>query len=422
MGKLGVVADDFTGACDVGVQFKKHGLETFILASMETLEEVTDFKVVVVDTESRNSSSEDAYNKVRDTARTLKKMGVKIVYKKIDSTLRGNIGAELDSVIDELDLRAVLIAPAYPATNRTTANGKQLLNGTPLDRTEFARDPIDPVKESHIPTLIRGQTHRKVGTINLFKVREGVQPLRKQIDSLIESGHKILVVDAENQNDLRIIARSALDSNVLPCGSAGLAEEVTSWLVSSSPEMKVLVVSGSVNTVTADQISAAQRVLNVQILQPDLTEVLKGGKDRTTEAMRLIEEAEKAAAGGRDIIVRLAESKDRLFEAQQFGKDLGMDYPATAQELLSFLGEVSNAIIDECRISGLILVGGDTAIKVINAIGAYGIGIEKEVLPGIPLGRIFGGRLDGLPTITKAGGFGREDALIQAMRKLKEGL
>ncbi len=420
MVQTGVIADDFTGACDVGIQFKKFGLETVVSASADAFKGISDFEVIVVDTESRNDPADIAYNKARNVARALKKMGIRVVYKKIDSTLRGNVGTELDAIMDELNLKAAIIAPAFPAANRTTVDGRQLVNGIPIDKTEFAYDPINPVKESHIPTLIQRQTQRMVGTLNLSKVREGIESLRHEIQSLVKSGHEILVADAETQNNLKTIAKAALDSEVLPCGSAGLAEGVSYWLTWSTSKVRLLVVSGSVNTVTLDQISAAEKTLNVQVLEPDLSGVLMGGERRNAEAERLIKEARKDVARRRDIIIRLAESKDKAFKIQQFGRELGLDYLETVEKTLSFLGETSRKIIDSCKIAGLILVGGDTAISVINAMGAHGIRIEEEVLPGIPLGRILGGSFNGLLTITKAGGFGREDALIEAMKKLKE--
>jgi len=419
MARFGIISDDFTGACDVGIQFKKYGMETVVLASLEALSKVKNFEVVVIDIDSRNDPPDAAYDKAKAAAKALKGTGVTLVYKKMDSTLRGNIGAELDSAMSELNLKAALIAPAFPAANRTTLDGRQLLNGVPLDRTDFAHDPINPVRQSHIPTLVQGQTQRKIETINLSRVREGIGSLKREIQSLIESGNEILVVDAETQDDLKAIAKAALDSKVLPCGSAGLAEEVCYWLVSSLLQPRLLVVSGSVNNVTLNQICVLQKTLDVHVLEPDLLVVLAGGENRKSEAVRLIEEAKKAVDSGRDVVMRLAKSSDEIFKIQEFGRKVGMDHRDTARKILSFLGETSSVIIDGCNIERLILIGGDTATSVVNALGAYGIGIRDEVLPGIPLGIILGGDFDGLLAVTKAGGFGQEDALIGVVRKLR---
>lgn len=419
MTRFGVISDDLTGACDVGIQFRKRGLKTLVLANLGALAKVRDFDTVVIDIDTRNDSSDTAYNKARAGAKALKEIGVALVYKKMDSTLRGNIGAELDAIMDELDFKAVVIAPAFPAANRTTLGGRQLLNGVPLDKTDFAHDPVNPVKESHIPTLMQGQTHKKIGIVNLPKVREGIESLTHQVETLIRSGKEMLIIDAETKDDLNAIAKATLDSKVLPCGSAGLAEQLSHWLVLSLAEPRLLIVSGSVNIITLNQISAVKKALNVRILHPNLSLVLAGEENRRTEADRLVKDAKKAVETGRDIVISLAQSKDEISRIQQLGTRLGMDHHESAGNILSFLGEVSSATIDTCKIERIVLVGGDTAIHVVNALGAYGIKIEDEVLPGIPLGRILGGRFDGLLIVTKAGGFGHEDALIEVIKKLR---
>jgi len=414
---LGVVADDFTGACDVAVQFRKRGLECVVLTDAESLPDLRGkFDAVVVDTESRNLLPEAAYNKVRATVKTLRKMAVRPVYKKIDSTLRGNIGAELDAVIDELGLKAVIVAPSFPAHRRTTLNGHLLVNGTPLERTEFAQDPVTPVSESHVPTLIERQTKRRVAHIDLAEVRAGVDLLKKEIQRLIEKGTQIVVADAETQEDLAKIAEASMDSKALPCGSAGLAEEYARLL---SPRLGLLVVSGTVNAVTLDQIAAAEKEPDIKVLEPDLSDVLTSEEKLKAEIERLKDEAEEAAAEGSDVVIRLARSKDLLSRVQELGKELGMSRLEVAEKLLSVLAESFKRIAADHRFAGLILVGGDTSIRIMDAVAAKGVRIEKEVLPGVPMGRILGGDHEGMLVVTKAGGFGDCHALVKIMKSMK---
>jgi uncharacterized protein YgbK (DUF1537 family) len=356
---------------------------------------------------------------VKDIVRSLKKFGVEIVYKKIDSTLRGNIGAELDAVIDELGCEVAIVVPAFPETGRTTVNGKHLVEGIPLEETEFARDPLHPVKESQIATLIGPQTKRKVAEICLPKVREGAESLKLEIENRKQAGFEVVVVDAETPADLKEIAKAALDLRALSCGSAGLAEGISYCLSFSLRRRRLLIVSGSVNSVTLNQIQAAEKSTNVKVLEPDLIRILRSANDFDAEVGRLADKAGEAFSRGKDIILRLAASREDLFQAFRFGAELGMQEPKTGRSILSLLGRVCRRLLDDDEIEGLVLVGGDTAIEVINSIGARGITIEGEVLPGIPLGRLIGGRFAGLPTVTKAGGFGGEDALIVSIRKLR---
>ena len=209
---LGVIADDFTGACDVAVQFKKQGLETVVLTDVDLLGSFKGvFDVVVVDTETRNFSSEDAYRKVRRAVKILRRNNVKLVYKKIDSTLRGNIGAEINAVMDELKDKAVIVTPAFPDQKRTVINGQLLVNGIPLEKTEYARDPLSPVSDSRISMLVERQAKKKVGEIPLSRIRKDADFVVEEIQSLIEAGKRIIVADAEIQSCLLYTSPSPRD-------------------------------------------------------------------------------------------------------------------------------------------------------------------------------------------------------------------
>src|SRR5512133_2900134 len=150
--RLGIIADDLTGAVDTGVQFARHGLETLVL--LESVETPSS-EVIVITTDSRDEPTVEAYRRARAAARV---MGGRFVYKKIDSTVRGNVGAELDGLMDELAIPRALVAPAFPATGRTTLNGIHMVHGVPLAESSFAADPLWPATESHLPTLLARQT------------------------------------------------------------------------------------------------------------------------------------------------------------------------------------------------------------------------------------------------------------------------
>lgn len=416
-GFLGVIADDFTGACDVAVQFKKQGLETVVLTDIEFLGSFKGvFDVVVVDTETRNLTSEDAYRKVRRAVRLLRQNNVKLVYKKIDSTLRGNIGAEINAVMDELDVKAIIVAPAFPDQKRTVINGHLLVNGEPLEKTEYAYDPLSPVSGSRVSMLIEKQAKKKVGEILLPQIRKDVDLIVKKIRSQIEAGKEVIVADAEIQSDLERIAEASLALNVLLCGSAGLASALSSRLAVQS---RVLVVSGSVNKVTLNQIEMAVKKLDVKLIEPVLSGILQD-KERIDEVSDdLVDEAEKALAEGKDVIIRLASSRSLISEIQDAGKRLGMNKLQVADLLLSILSRATRKILGGHCFKGLILIGGDTSIRIMDALGAKAIRSEGEFLPGIPSGRIIGGICDGMQVVTKAGGFGDRYTLVKIIRSLK---
>ena len=416
MPKFVVIADDFTGACDVGVQFRKYGLRTVVITDAVLLPEFEGYEVVVIDSESRNETPSTAYNKVREIAKYLE--NAKLIYKKIDSTLRGNVGVELDAVIDELGFKAVIVAPSFPAANRVTLNGIHFVNGVPLEKTEFARDPINPVKTSYIPDLIKEQSKKKVGLITLSKVRGRIKSLKQTVKRLIERGYKIIVADAENTKDLRVIAKAALDLEILPCGSAGLAESVSYWLTSNLTR-RVIVFSGSANNITLNQIQNAGKMKDIKVFKLAPLKILAEHGRYKNELDRLIKKIGTALSAGKDIIVTSAESENDVLRIWQAIETLKVNRIEAAEKISSFIGEIASLIAEKFKVAGVMIIGGDTAIKVMKGIKAYGIAIEGEISPGIPYGVLLDGKLNGIPVITKAGGFGQEDIIIRAIGKLK---
>ena len=132
--KIAIIADDLTGSNDTGLQFSKKGAKTGIVINFSNIDKILkELDVVVVDTESRFDSKETAFEKVYRISRTLTEKGVLLIYKKIDSTMRGNIGAEIDGAVEGVRAKAALVVPAFPSLGRITQDGICYLNGIPVE-------------------------------------------------------------------------------------------------------------------------------------------------------------------------------------------------------------------------------------------------------------------------------------------------
>ena len=416
---LGVIADDLTGACDVGAQFRKHGLKTVILIDSRSVTDLKSaFDVIVANTETRNLPPQDAYRGVRETVRLLQQNNVRIVYKKIDSTLRGNVGTEIAAVLDELNIDAALITPAFPSQKRTVINGRLLVDGIPIEKTEYAYDPLSPIDVSRISALMKREIGEEIGEITLHKIRRDVNSIVEEARRIIKKGIRIIVADAELQSDLERIAKaSAFLDNILLCGSAGLA---SAYAYQLAVQPRILIVSGSVNSVTLDQIEMVIKKINAGVIEPDLHEIIRNTDKLDDASNNLAEQARKIIDEEKDIIIRLARSKSLILEIQKAGYNLGMDKLEVANLLLSVLSRAVKKILSMYNFDKLILIGGDTSIKVLNALGAKEVAIEGEVLPGIPIGRIIGGEWDGMKIITKAGGFGDRYTLVRIIKSIRK--
>ena len=200
MSKLVIIADDFTGALDTGVQFSRNSISTIIVLYRDLDFSTIDknVEVVVIDTESRHVSIEEAAIRVKEVAVKALEFGATYFYKKTDSVLRGNIGSELLAVMDATGSGELMFVPAYPDAKRATISGCQFLNGIPIDETEFARDPIDPISICYIPHIIQLQSDVEVSVVSKDEMQK--------VCSNGISNKIIFVFNAEKNNDMIEIA------------------------------------------------------------------------------------------------------------------------------------------------------------------------------------------------------------------------
>jgi len=418
---IGVIADDLTGANDTALQFAKYGLKSLVLVDFESAPQPTgDWDAIVLDTDSRSDTRKTAYKKARKATRFLEEAGAHIFYKKIDSTLRGNIGSELDAVMDELNADFSFVIPAFPATGRITLGGYQLVHGRLLENTEVAHDPLSPVEESHVPTIIKRQTHRKVGQVGLIEIKGTLDDLSDRIDELKAKGFEILVFDAATQGDLGRVASLHPDHHNLKvvCGPAGFAEEL-SKRTASETVMPVLIVAGSLSQVTADQIKMLTLQPKTKIVELDLVGILKARDPGKRWIKEVADKAIKTLSKGYDLVIQPKNPQATYRELTEILPDLGEDLASAASKIILSMAKIAQHIIENAKISGLILTGGDTARGVCRVMKIDRIAIDDEVLPGIPSGVVVGEGFEGLRIVTKAGSFGEETALIEAVRFLK---
>ena len=415
MVKLAVIADDLSGAGDSGLQFAKRGLRTVVLidpgaAAYLTRDEEPD--VVVLDTDSRQAPSAEAGRRVRDAAWAVRRLGAPLVYKKIDSTLRGNIGAELATLLDALPGAGAIVAPSYPAAGRSVVGGRLFVRGVELAASEFARDPIWPMTDSRAAMVVRRQSWLRVGEIPLDVVRSGAEAVLASAETAYGAGQPICVADAETAEDLACIARAiALRSGLLiGVGSAGLVEEYVEAFGLVGEEKRepapgtlaalpALVAVGSVNPVSRRQLARV-------VADGAVAAQLQAGKaEDEAEVDRVSAEAVAAVRSGRSVALSL--EGERVEEGES---------PIEASlRLAAALARAVVGVLAACEVSGLVLTGGDTARAVALALGARGLLVEREVLPGIPRSRLLGGTRPGLAVVTKAGGFGGPEALAEAV-------
>jgi uncharacterized protein YgbK (DUF1537 family) len=230
MDKIVIIADDLTGAADTGVQFCHFFEETVLLPyhqlarSFEAMSPSAS-QALSIYTSSRAMDARAASDRVTSVGRRLSASKSTWIYKKVDSCLRGNLGAEIEAVMDTLGFELSFIAPAFPGMGRTTVNDIHQVHGTAVSETEISRDPVTPVTDSHLSRIIAAQSRYTVGHVALNFLEADEAGLQGEIDRQIRLGVKHIAFDATSQGHLDRIAHLIVSSDrrILPVGSAGLA-------------------------------------------------------------------------------------------------------------------------------------------------------------------------------------------------------
>lgn len=420
---IAIISDDLTGANDTGLQFYLKGCNTQVIFDTASLVDNKFSQAFAISTETRTVDPHEAFQKVAMTTREIyKDFNVDNLYKKIDSTLRGNIATEVLAVLDATDYEVAVILPAFPQEGRTTIGGYQLLKGIPIERTEFARDPKNPIFESHIPTLLKSQIEDKnlVGLIEFTTVVKGAGPILSRLKQLISEGKRLIVADSISTTDIEQVALAIKKCNtsILPCGSAGLAQvlaeewfpDLTYQHISKKlPELPILVVSGSATDITKKQMLKLEEDDDLDPyfikITPDklLNELQEDYSERIINNL-----------GTHNTVVIQASPLDNK-EVLSFLEERGLESDKIPSLMTDYLAKLTQKIVKEKEVI-LILVGGETAYKCCNLIGSKNLQIIDEVEPAIPLCMDPNAQW----IVTKSGNLGNPNTLINILRYFKQ--
>ncbi|MCW4115553.1 hypothetical protein NPA31_011325 [Aurantimonas sp. MSK8Z-1] len=429
-----VLADDLTGANDSGLHFAAHGLRTRVFVDPGSSIGSADCDVVILDCESRGMEADGARAAVR-AAHAAFAPGASHLYKKIDSTLRGNVGAEIDEFARAAGATLVLMTPAYPAMGRTVEDGVLLVNGTPVAETAIAADPANPVRESRIQALLEadmpGVTIRRITPHDL----PDAGALAADAERLQGAGgYLCLVADAASERDIEAIAAygetlSRQTGPILWAGSAGLAAPLPKlWALApgeAAPALApaarpALLVCGSVNPVAVAQLDRAAEVHGVEPVVLAADALFRTRSDADAEIERCVAHlSETLGTAGSVGILTTAHAPGEVRGAMDLARRNGLSRRDASRIIARGLGQVAQVLIERGAIGRLLATGGDTARAVLEAAGIEALDVRGTVLPGMPLVTARG-TVD-CHIVTKAGGFGDPDALADAMRHLIEG-
>lgn len=410
MVKLLIIADDFTGALDTGVQFAAGGAETRVVTNTEYdfggAEETV--QVLVLDAETRHLTPEEAYEIVFQITKRAYENGIPFIYKKTDSALRGNIGSELKAVLDATKRTSLHFLPAFPRMNRITKKGIHYIDGVPVHESVFGRDPFEPVVCSSIREMIR-----KDIPVTVVETIEGWQ-----------SKEGIMIYDAASEEELRAEGRFLLEQDELHimagcAGFAGVLPELLGLTGKATRTVKLkkqlFAACGSVNPITRSQLDYAELKGSTRIrLTPEQKLTSEGY--RTEAGRHLLKQWETVARNSRLCILDTNDLPGRS-DTLDYAREHGITLEELRVRISTTLGYIVKEMIGLGLDSTLLITGGDCLLGFMRHIGCESITPVCEMAPGTVLSEI---ETDGktLGVITKSGGFGKETLLVDLADKI----
>lgn len=369
--RIALVADDLTGATDAAVEFARCGYPAYVLRrpGAEDALPLTGPAVLAVSTGVRALDAERARDLTAAAVTRLVGVGADALYVKVDSVGRGSLAGQVAGALgawsDVHPGAYAVLCPALPAHGRTVRGGVVLVDDQPTEQTPAGHDPVTPVVDSRLEHLVPGA---------VLVDADGVGAA---------DGPHIRVADAASEGDLREIGRriDACGPRAVAVGSSGLAAALAGLWADSLPHPSAL------PTRMTSQVLVA-----VSSLHPTAQAQLS--------ALR------RADHGGTPGTVRIVQTRQDALAPDEAAGLLAADVLTAWREQPADV---------------LVLVGGDGASAVVDALEAVAIEVHPSPWPGTAYGVLIGGGADGARVVTKSGGFGDDQSLVAIIDRLSSG-
>jgi 4-hydroxythreonine-4-phosphate dehydrogenase len=392
-----ILADDLSGAADSAVSALQAGLDAEVLLTADGVEH-SGTAVTAIDLNTRETEAERARTLTLKALEKIQPRTDLFLYRKIDSTLRGHVAVELAATRAAASKQFILFAPAFPANQRITVGGKILVDGKPLERTQFwnAKTPgPDFAAQMADVGLI-------MESLPLETVRRGKQEIHRTISDLVAEGCTTILCDAERDEDLFQIVQAGfeLGPQCLFAGSGGLAKQLFKLFPAGDLTIPVprqlskliLIVVGSFAASSQTQFAKLRDLAGLQCFWLGSKELEKPANFQP-ELVRLLD-------SGQDLAVAI---------------DAGAEFPQVARPS-RFLSGLLAPLLN--RVGALVVTGGETCRALLESIGTQKLQLLDELEPGVPLA--FAPAPRPLLVVVKAGGFGHADTLRNVYRFLKK--
>ena len=420
-----IVADDFTGANDVGVALASSGVETQVLLTPEVLSD-KGTAVRIICTDSRDLDKQDAKAELAQISKRFHLAEHQtLLIKKVDSTLRGNVGSEIEALIDTgYDL--AIVAIAAPIAKRKTVNGLCYVNDTPLSETEFASDPKSPITSSRIVDILGSQTTSEMS--EYLQSDHNNDPHEQHFNKFYESGTRIVVCDANSNKDLLDLYQAAAKLSIptVFVTTGELTQAIVDNTSTPTPETNhtqgpVLAIIGSMSQTTFKQTQFLLDNKIAQVVELELEALLSSDCESYLQAKS--SEAIQWLNSNHNCVIRSCKDPEIRHELSAIAAQHNLSQKALAEHVRNCLAELATQIIATLeptqKLGGMILCGGDIAIATAQKLNAPTYNVGGIVADCVPWGTL-DSELTQFPIFTKAGGFGDASTFSKVIQHLNK--
>ena len=422
MQKYIVIADDLTGSNATCSLFKKIGLRA---ASILKLQGDINYDVDVISysTASRGLDKEEAYKKVSEAIKILKNKDVLVYNKRIDSTLRGNIGTEINAMLDNLeDDRIAVVIPSYPDSGRIVVNKTMLVNGVLLENSDAGKDPKTPIKTSCVESLIQKDIKYSSTYFTLSDIAQPIEEITKKIQEAIKKS-RVLIFDAVNNEDIIKISKAIIhsDINIITVDPGPFTLYYSKELQKKNHlEKKILMVIGSVTATTKKQIEYILQEEDIFLVKMKVEDFFEK-ETCLKEIERVISFIKKGIASYDLFLVTTSPIGDeKKADLQKLAENLNTTVEEISKIIANTLTETVVKILKETeKFEGVYSSGGDITIALLEKLKAIGVEIREEVIPLAAYGRLIGGDFPNLKLVSKGGMVGDEKTIKLCLHKIK---
>ncbi|EQB2597235.1 3-oxo-tetronate kinase [Aeromonas salmonicida] len=409
--KLGVIADDFTGATDIAGFLVENGLATLQFSGIPAKADLTGVDAVVISLKSRSCPADEAVHDSLAALDWLKARGCPRIYQKycstFDSTATGNIGPVTDALLAALESQFTLICPALPVNGRTVYQGNLFVGAQPLAESGMRHHPITPMTDSNLLRLMETQARGRAGLVPFSTIDKGAAAIAEAFEQLTQDGVRYAVVDTLTEQHLLDIAAAAIDMPLVTGGSGlaiGLARLLGKGNLAAAREAgrplgtRAVVLSGSCSEMTNRQVARYQAIAPALAL--DVAACLTRA-DYPAELVRWVSSQPVTPAP----MLHATTSPGELAAIQaSHGRD------AASEAVEQCFAQVA-VLLREAGVESFIIAGGETSSRITQALGIAAFHIGPQIAPGVPWVRATDAPLS---LALKSGNFGDETFFSRA--------